>query len=106
MERGRVFVWSSDAVCHEVVPPERTRIRFQLRRALLRGKISVRGHRANWGGILKSAIALPLYAATLPLCLVMGSHIFVTYLIKTFDHLGKLLASCGIDVVGNEYITS
>ncbi len=44
MARGRVFVWSAEAVCHERVPPERTRVAFQLRRALLRGKIAVRGH--------------------------------------------------------------
>jgi succinoglycan biosynthesis protein ExoM len=103
--RGRRFVWSAEAVCHERVPPERTRISFQLRRALLRGKIAVRGHRASWRGIMKSAIAVPLYAATLPVCLVLGSHVFVTYLIRGFDHLGKLLASCGIDLVGDKYIT-
>jgi succinoglycan biosynthesis protein ExoM len=105
MERGQVFVWSAEAVCHERVPPERTRVSFQLRRALLRGKIAVRGHRASWQGIVKSAIALPLYAATLPVCLIMGSHVFVTYLVRSFDHLGKLLASCGIDLVGDKYIS-
>lgn len=105
-ERGRIFVWSAEAVCHERVPPERTRVGFQLRRALLRGKIAVRGHRASWRGIMKSAIAVPLYAASLPVCLVMGSHVFVTYLVRGFDHLGKLLASFGIDLVGDKYITS
>ena len=104
--RGRMFVWSAEAVCHERVPPERTRVSFQLRRALLRGKIAVRGHRASWRGIMKSAIAVPLYAATLPVCLVLGSHVFVTYLIRSFDHLGKLLASCGIDLIEDKYITS
>ena len=105
MSRGRVFVWSAEAVCHERVPPERTRVSFQLRRALLRGKVALRGHRVGWRGILKSAIAVPLYAAALPVCLVMGSHVFVTCLVKSFDHLGKLLASCGIDLVGDKYIT-
>jgi hypothetical protein len=55
---------------------------------------------------MKSAIAVPLYAASLPVCLVMGSHVFVTYLVRGFDHLGKLLASFGIDLVGDKYITS
>ena len=105
-ERGRTFVWSAEAVCHERVPPERTRVWFQLRRALLRGKIAVRGHRVSWRGIMKSAIAVPLYTASLPVCLAMGSPVFVTYLVKGFDHLGKLLASCGIDLVGDKYITS
>ncbi len=105
MSRGRVFVWSAEAVCHEPVPPERTRVVYQLRRALLRGKIALRGPGGGWRGILKSAIAVPLYAVALPVCLMMGSHVFVTYLVRTFDHIGKLLASCGIDVVDDKYIT-
>lgn len=105
MSRGRVFVWCADALCHEPVPPERTRVAFQLRRALLRGKIAFRGPGGGWRGILKSAIAVPLYAAALPLCLTMGSHVFVTYLVSSFDHLGKLLAAFGIDVVGDKYIS-
>jgi hypothetical protein len=35
----------------------------------------------------------------------MGPPVFVTYLVRSFDHLGKLLAICGIDVVGDKYIT-
>jgi succinoglycan biosynthesis protein ExoM len=105
MERGKVFVWSAEAVCRERVPPERTRVSFQLRRALLRGKMAVRREPARWQGIAKSAVAVPLYVAALPVCLIMGSHVFVTYLVKTFDHLGKLLASCGIDLVGDKYIS-
>jgi GT2 family glycosyltransferase len=105
MLRGRVFVWSAEALCHEPVPPERTKVAFQLRRALLRGKQALRGPGGSWRGIIKSAIVLPMYAVLLPVCLVMGSHVFVTYLIKSFDHLGKLLATCGIDLVGDKYIT-
>jgi succinoglycan biosynthesis protein ExoM len=105
MARGRVFVWSAEAVCREPVPPERTRVVFQLRRALLRGKVALGGPEGSRRGILKSAIAVPLYAVTLPVCLTMGSHVFVTQLVRSFDHLGKLLAACGIDVVGDRYIT-
>jgi succinoglycan biosynthesis protein ExoM len=105
MSRGRVFVWSAEAVCHEPVPPERMRVAFQLRRALLRGKTALRGPAGGWRGILKSAVAIPLYALALPVCLIMGSHVFVTYLVRSFDHVGKLLATCGIDLVGDKYIT-
>jgi succinoglycan biosynthesis protein ExoM len=104
VSRGRVFVWSAEALCHEPVPPERTRVAFQLRRALLRGKIALRGPGGNWRGILKSGIAVPLYAVALPVCFMMGSHIFITQLVKSFDHLGKLLAACGIDCVADKYI--
>jgi succinoglycan biosynthesis protein ExoM len=105
MSRGRVFVWSAEAFCHEPVPPERTRVGFQLRRALLRGRLALSGPGGSWRGILKSAIAVPLYAVMLPVCLTMGSHVFVTHLVRSFDHLGKLLAACGIDVVGDKYIS-
>jgi len=105
MSRGRVFVWSAEALCCEPVPPERTRIGFQLRRALLRGKLALRGPGGSVRGIVKSTIALPFYAVALPVCLTMGRHVFVTQLVKTFDHLGKLLAVCGIDVVGDKYIS-
>jgi succinoglycan biosynthesis protein ExoM len=104
MSRGRVFVWSAEAVCHEPVPPERTRVAFQLRRALIRGKVALRGPAGGWRGVLKSALAVPLYAVALPVCLAMGSHVFVTYLVKSFDHVGKLLAACGVDLVGDKYI--
>jgi succinoglycan biosynthesis protein ExoM len=105
MSRGRVFVWSADAVCYESVPPERTRVAFQLRRALLRGKIASCGPGGGWGGILKSTIALLLYFIASPVYFVMGSHVFVTYLVRSFDHLGKLLATCGIDLVFDRYVT-
>jgi succinoglycan biosynthesis protein ExoM len=105
IERGRVFVWSAESVCHERVPRERTRVAFQLRRALLRGKIALRGPAGGRRGILKSAIAVPLYALALPVCLMMGSHVFVTCLVRSFDHVGKLLATCGINLVGDKYIT-
>jgi succinoglycan biosynthesis protein ExoM len=106
MTRGRVFVWSAEAVCYEYVPPERMRVAFQLRRALLRGKVAARHGKSKWGGIVRSGVAVVVYAMVLPVCLLAGSHIFVTYLVKSFDHLGKLLASCRIDLVGDKYIAS
>lgn len=105
IDRGRVFVWSAEALCHEPVLPERTTIRFQLRRALLRGKVALNGPGGSRRGILKSGLAFPLYAAALPLCLIMGWHVFVTQLVKSFDHLGKLLAACGLAVGNGTYVT-
>jgi hypothetical protein len=54
---------------------------------------------------MKSAVAIPIYAAALPLSLIVGPHLFVTYLVRSFDHIGKVLAACGINVVGDKYIT-
>jgi succinoglycan biosynthesis protein ExoM len=106
MSRGRIFVWSADAICYEYVSPERTSITFQLRRALLRGKVASRTTAKSLPAIMKSALAVVLYTVALPVLLLGGSHIFVTYLVKSFDHLGKLLAICGIDLVGEKYIIS
>lgn len=105
MSRGRVFAWSAEALCYEPVPTERTKVTFQVRRALLRGKIAAATAARNRRGILKSAIAVPAYVVSLPVCLLMGSHVFVTQLVRTFDHLGKLLAACGIDLAGETYIS-
>ena len=41
IDRGHVFVWCDEAVAYEVVPPVRWRRTFMLRRALLRGRISL-----------------------------------------------------------------
>ncbi len=105
MSRGRVFAWSAEALCYERVPPERTRVTFQLRRALLRGKIALGGPEGSRCGILKSVISVPLYILMLPVCLIIGSHVFVTQLVRSFDHLGKVLAACGINLVDDKYIS-
>ena len=41
MDLGNVFVWCAEAVAYELIPIGRTRISFQLRRALLRGQASL-----------------------------------------------------------------
>ncbi len=106
MEFGNVFVWCAEAVACELIPIERTRISFQLRRALLRGKGSLLSPAGRPVGILKSIIACGLYTMLLPVCLMTGRHIFLKYLIKTCDHLGKLLALCGFNVVKETYVGS
>ena len=104
MDAGYVFIWDDTAVVYETVPVERTRLWFQLRRALLRGKVAMRGPSGRWPGVLKSALACGVYTLMLPVFLVRGPHVFVKYLIKDFDHLGKLMALCGIDAAGDKYL--
>jgi glycosyltransferase involved in cell wall biosynthesis len=101
---GRVFVWCGESTVYETVPPERIRLSFQLRRALLRGKSSLGNPSGRIFGIVKSLIACVLYTMLLPVFLVMGRHVFIKYLIKDFDHVGKLLAVCGVDAVREKYI--
>jgi hypothetical protein len=37
--------------------------------------------------------------------LLAGRHVLVKYLVKDFDHLGKLFAVFGINVIKEKYLT-
>jgi succinoglycan biosynthesis protein ExoM len=101
--RGHVFIWCGEAVAWEVVPPVRWKRTFMLRRALLQGTVAL-GPLAP-GDIVKSLLAVPAYAAVLPVVLVLGQHRFMAILIKLCDHLGRLLALLGIRAIREPYVT-
>jgi glycosyltransferase involved in cell wall biosynthesis len=103
MKEGRTFVWCDEAVVNEIVPPARWTRRYIIRRALLRGQNGCQF--GNFVGVLKSIIALPLYAILLPFLFVAGHHLFVRYLMKIGDHAGKLLGLAGMRIMGNKYVT-
>jgi succinoglycan biosynthesis protein ExoM len=105
MEQGRVYVWCEEALVHETVPVERTRLKFQIKRALLRGKVSLNGPAGSACGIVKSVIACAGYTLVLPISWLGGRHLFARYLIRNCDHAGKLLALCRIDLVRQKYVT-
>jgi succinoglycan biosynthesis protein ExoM len=105
MDNGRVFVWCNEAVVFEVVPPIRWKRTFMLKRALLRGAMEPKVATFGVRDIAKSTLAVPIYVVALPFALVLGQHRFMTLLVKLFDHLGKLLALCGIDPVTEQYVT-
>jgi succinoglycan biosynthesis protein ExoM len=105
IERGHVFIWCNEAVAYEVVPSLRWKRSFMLRRALLRGKMSLNHPTSGIGGIAKSMIAVPLYALALPFMLVLGHHRFMNCLIKLFDHGGKILACLNLNPVTEIYVT-
>jgi succinoglycan biosynthesis protein ExoM len=96
---GARFVWCDEAVVYETVPPNRWRRRFMIERALLRGRNSLRHPKGRIKGILKSMVAAPLYTLSLPFLLVAGHHLFMKYLVKLMDHLGRLLGVVGLNPV-------
>lgn len=102
---GRKFVWCDEAVAYEVVPPVRWSRVFMVKRALLRGRISLLHPTAGTGAILRSLVAVPAYVAALPFALVAGPSKFMVCLVKLFDHAGRLLAVAGIDPVRQPYVT-
>jgi glycosyltransferase involved in cell wall biosynthesis len=85
---GMRFVWCAEARVQEAVPAERSRRRYLLKRALLRGQAPTN---QGWP-VLVSLVAAPVYALALPVLPVFGQHVFMRYLIKECDHLGRILA--------------
>ena len=104
MEKGSVFVWCEEAIAYESVPVERTRVSFQLKRALLRGKVALSHPSSRGLGILNRSLplAFTLFASVV-LLLAVGTS-FLQYLVKDCDHLGKLLAFCGISAIRQKYV--
>jgi glycosyltransferase involved in cell wall biosynthesis len=103
-ERGNVFIWCNEGAVYETVQPNRWRRSYMLRRALLRGK-NILKHRTDRAWILmKSALAIPIYAVVLPLTLLAGQHSFMRYAIKFCDHLGRVLAIFGINPISEREI--
>jgi len=99
IERGHVFVWCNEATVFETVPPERLTRGYFLKRALMRGVVNSKNASFISFDILKSIVAFILYTMTLPLLLLIGHHLFMRYLIKDCDHIGKLLGLCGLELV-------
>jgi succinoglycan biosynthesis protein ExoM len=89
--RGRRFVWCAEAKVYEIVPAERCRRRYLMKRALLRGR-----HPRNQGWpVLTSLVAIPAYAVVLPFLFILRHRLFMRYLISTCDHVGRVLAFFG-----------
>jgi succinoglycan biosynthesis protein ExoM len=93
IQSGHQFVWCDEAVAYETVPASRWGRRFLLSRALLRGRNSLRHDEGQFRNLLKSVVAVPTYTLALPVLLLAGHHLFMRYLVKLTDHLGRLLAA-------------
>jgi succinoglycan biosynthesis protein ExoM len=105
IEKGHVFIWCDEAVAYEAVPPIRWRRSFMLKRALLRGAMSLRHPTFGARHVATSLVAVPTYIAYLPLALVLGQSDFMNCLVRLFDHAGRLLAVAGIHPVAERYVT-
>jgi succinoglycan biosynthesis protein ExoM len=90
--RGHVFVWCNEAIAYETVPSSRLTRNYMIKRALLRGRNTLKLSGGRFISVCKSAVAIPIYSLVLPIAFCFGGHCFMKYLIKTCDHLGKVLA--------------
>jgi glycosyltransferase involved in cell wall biosynthesis len=104
IDKNYVFIWCNEALVYETIPPERCKRVFMLKRALLRGKIFLKYPSFGLIPIVKSTIAIPIYALILPFAFLLGHHYFMNFSIKLFEHIGRLLALCGLDVVKQYYV--
>jgi succinoglycan biosynthesis protein ExoM len=102
---GRRFVWCEEAPAYELVPPERCRKSYFLKRGLLQGRISLKyaTDRLTFARRLRIALhslaALMIYTVMLPFLLASGFHRAMKYLIKCCHHLGRLSAAAGIELM-------
>lgn len=102
---GCRFVAVEEAPVYEIVPPERWKKLYYLKRALVNGrnahKISV-GHLRGLSQLAipaKSAGAVIAYTLALPFCACVGTHSAMRCLEKGAHHLSWLFAAFGIKIV-------
>src|SRR5438094_10108347 len=93
------FVWCDQECHYEKVPLDRYARDYYIRRALVRGSVTARMAPLFGIGTAKSLLAVPLYAVALQFLQLIGHHFFMRYLIKECDHVGKLAARLGINIV-------
>jgi hypothetical protein len=103
-QQGFVFVWCNEAIAYETVPPCRYTRKSMIKRALLRGRNSLKIPVARFALLARSAVAIPIYCVVLPLLLVLGQHWFMRYFIRLCDHLGRLLTLLGINPISEREV--
>ena len=104
IDKGHKFVWCNEAIVYEIVPPERWKRKYMLRKALLRGATARLQPTCGFLDIAKSAIAVPAYLVVIPFGMVLGQHRFMDLTVRLCDHLGKLLAVVGFDPIKEPYV--
>jgi succinoglycan biosynthesis protein ExoM len=102
--QGFVFAWTNDGAVREWVPAARWGRKFLMKRALLRGKMSLHKRDGRALSLLKSMAAVPAYCVALPVAALLGAHAVMTCLVRACDHLGKLLALLGMNPVRELYV--
>jgi len=54
---------------------------------------------------VRSFVALFAYMLLLPILALVGHHLFMKYLEKTFHHFGRIMTIIGFNVAKDEYVT-
>jgi succinoglycan biosynthesis protein ExoM len=102
---GFRFIAVDEAPVYEIVPPERWRKTYFLRRALVNGfnaqKYVTRDGRTlnRIAAFLKSGSALLAYMISIPVCACLGAHILIPCMQNGLYHLSRLAATFGIEML-------
>jgi len=105
IELGYKFVAVSEAPVYEIVPPERWKKSYYLRRAIVQGYNSWQYRKkksrliSKIGLTLKSVMALFLYMLMFPFSFLLGQHLFVQLIEKSAYHLSQILARFNIELI-------
>ena len=102
--KGHVFIWSNEAPVFEIVPPHRWDKIILIKRALLRGKMALNSAKSKPLSVIYSIAAIGIYLCFLPISVILGQHIFMNYLIKTCDHIGKVAVFLGFNLIDEKYV--
>ncbi len=105
-EAGRVFVWCNEAVVYEVVPPERWKRSFIVKRSLFQGSFSSLSRTFNMAQFTRSVIAILAYASIIPFAVIKDHHRFMILLVKLAYHAGRVLSCLGIHLIKEPYVTN
>lgn len=91
MEKGKTFVWSNEGLVYETVLEARQTRMYYVKRAFTRGMTEAWQLPFLSFSTAKSLVAFSIYFLLLPFCPFIGQGAFMRYLIKSCDHLGKIM---------------
>jgi hypothetical protein len=94
-----VFVWCDEAIVYETVPANRLTRSYMLKRGLLRGRNILKHPGRRWRYVAISLAAVPAHAVLLPVATLRGQHVAMKHMVSLSDHVGRLLAICGLSPV-------
>jgi glycosyltransferase involved in cell wall biosynthesis len=99
MRKGHKFVWCNEAIVSEIFPRERLQRLYFVKRAFLQGVVSSRNLTLFSAWTIKSVTASIIYSAALPVLLLVRHDLFMQYLIKDCNHIGRVLALFGVKIL-------
>ena len=108
MNNGRRFIWCNEAEVYEIIPPERWKRSFYLKKYLQMGgrtgelakKWPFQG-RCKWSA--KAILGISFYSVVLPFSCLVGQYVFMKCLLKDLYFFGWLVAFLWRPIIKSRY---